>query len=187
MITDIDIMEIMRQDSTFTESTFLAKVDNTYIMLLSAVMTDNLDKVNHKIGDELFNEYQEMLNDLNSKNQRQMYGELNVKSSRIICASIDEEKYYITAQLISRYLDYIVDKTTKDVLTGDLNNRVEEVNTLYFEKKKSAKNSETNKKCPGCGATIDFNQNGECPYCGVIFDAENYDWILTKIESEINS
>ena len=28
----------------------------------------------------------------------------------------------------------------------------------------------------------DVNKNGKCEYCGTIFNAENYDWILTSIE-----
>ena len=109
----MELKELIKEDSTFSESSFLAKVDNTYIMLLSAIMTDNLPKVKHKLSSTLYEKYNGFLKELNSNNQQQLYDELNVKSSEIISIAKTSEKYIIEVKLISRYFDYQIDKTTK--------------------------------------------------------------------------
>ncbi len=50
----MSIEEFIQKDNTFSESGFIAKVDNTFIMLLNSIMTDNLERVKHKISSNLF-------------------------------------------------------------------------------------------------------------------------------------
>ena len=77
----MSIEEFIQKDNTFSESGFIAKVDNTFIMLLNSIMTDNLERVKHKIGNDLFDYYSNIINKLNLNNERQMYEELNVKKN----------------------------------------------------------------------------------------------------------
>lgn len=177
------VQELIEKDNTFTEADFIAKVDNTYIMYLSAIMTGNLPRVDHKIGDELYKKAQQKLDLLNKNNQRQMYDELNVKTSNILSIDETEDKYIIKVNLISRYMDYIVDKNTNEFISGNNTSRVEIQNILTFEKNKNAKDFKNIKKCPTCGASIDFNNNGQCPFCKNIFNTEDYDWVLISIEN----
>lgn len=177
------VKELIKEDNTFTEAGFIAKMDNTYIMLLSAIITNNLSKVDHKIGDKLYERYSKYLEELNSKNQRQMYDELNVKSSGILSIDKTDEKYIIKASLVSRYLDYIVDKNTMQKISGNNDTRVEISNILTFEKKIDAKEFKNIKSCPYCGASIDYNHDGRCKYCRGIFNTEDYDWVLVDIEN----
>ena len=130
----MELKELIKEDSTFSESSFLAKVDNTYIMLLSAIMTDNLPKVKHKLSSTLYEKYNGFLKELNSNNQQQLYDELNVKSSEIISIAKTSEKYIIEVKLISRYMDYQIDKTTKKYISGINDHRIEKTNYLTFEK-----------------------------------------------------
>lgn len=175
------IEDLAIKDNTFSESGFISKVDNTFIMLLSAIMTDNMPRVKHKLSNNLYNRYVEYINTLNSKNQRQMYDELNVKSTNIEDISEDENNYIIKVLLISRYMDYKVDKETLKFIEGNNKSRVEKNNHLTFIKKKNAKEESSARICPGCGANIDANNTGICPYCGASYDTYNYDWILTEI------
>lgn len=175
------IEELVKKDSTFSKSSFIAKVDNTFIMLLTSIMTNNMSRVKHKIDDRLFNKYYNYVDELNKKNQRQMYDELNVKSSTITNITEDDNNYIINVKLISRYMDYIVDKTNFKIISGNNKSRVEKENTLIFKKIKNAKNESIAKKCPGCGANVNTNNNGICSYCGTAYNTYNYDWILEEI------
>lgn len=177
----MEIKELIKEDNTFSESSFLSKVDNTYIMLLSAIMTDNMPKVKHKISSDLYEEYSAFLQELNSKNYSQLYDELNVKSSRIINVTKTDKKYIIEVELISRYMDYLIDKTTKKYISGINDHRIEKINYLTFEKLINAKDLDVIKRCPGCNASIDSNRTGICEYCGTSFNLVDYDWILTSI------
>lgn len=176
------IEELIQKDKTFSESGFISKVDNTFIMLLSAIMTDNMPKVKHKLSDELYEKNVEYVNELNSQNQRQMYDELNVKSTHIDSISEDDNNYIINVQLVSRYMDYKIDKTTAKYISGNNTSRIEKINYLTFKKRKDSKEESHARVCPGCGANIDANNTGICPYCGASYDTYNYDWVLTNIE-----
>ena len=177
----MNINDLIKEDSSFSESGFIAKVDNTFIMLLTAIMTDNLRRVEHKISKELFDKYKDMLANLNSKSERQMYDELNVKSTSIESIEKTSDKYIIKVLLTSRYMDYIVDKETGDYKSGINDRRIEKDNYLTFEKSINAKSDDIVKYCPGCGANVDTNSTGVCPYCGTTYDTKTYDWVLTSI------
>ena len=177
----ISIDDLMREDSTFTEASFISKVDNIFIMLYSGIMFGNLERIKHKLSDKMVDYYQNIINDLNSKNLRHMFDELNVKSTMITGIYKDSEKYTIEVLLISRYMDYFVDKITNKFVSGNNSYRIEVNNNLVFTKHLNAKVEGTTRKCPGCNSNIDSNSTGKCPYCGTFYDTANYDWILEDI------
>lgn len=176
------IQELIKKDNTFSESGFLAKVDNTYIMILTSIMTENLKRVDHKVGNELYQQLTKKLDNLQSQNEIQMYDELNVKSSSIVSIEETNTYYEIKVSLISRYMDYQIDKTTREYKSGNNQSRVEKNHILIFRKNKNANREGISRKCPGCGASINANSTGVCPYCGTIYNTEDYDWVLQDIK-----
>lgn len=175
--------ELMKYDTEFSESKFFTKVDNIFVMLHVALMTKNLERVKHFISDDIFNEYENILKNLNEKNYTQMYDELNVKSTEIINASVTDDKFIINVKLVSRYMDYIIDSTNKKFISGNNESRVEKVNYLTFEKIRNHKTQGAVRKCPGCGASMDVNNTGKCEYCGTIYNNEDYDYILVSLKN----
>lgn len=173
--------ELINLDPTFTESSFKTKVDNIFVMLHMSLMTDNMKRVDHFISDKVYEEFNNKLTTLNNNNERQMFDELNVKSTDIINIEITNDKYIITVRLISRYMDYIVDKTTMNFKRGNNTSRVEKENILVFEKKRSAKVQSVVRFCPNCGHPLDVNKSGYCEYCHSTYNQENYDYVLTSI------
>ena len=172
--------EIKNLDNTFIESEFLSKVNNIYVMLCTSLMTNNLNRVKHFLGNNLYNEMSNKLNELNSQNIIKMYDELNVNSS-IINGEACVDKFIIRVNMRAKYLDYIIDKTTKKFISGNKNYRIEENKTLIFTKKRDAKQLGIVRQCPSCGASMDLNNSGYCKYCKTIFNMEEYDWILEEI------
>ena len=175
--------ELINLDSTFTESSFKTKVDNIFVMLHMSLMTDNLKRVKHFINDDVYNEYSNRLSELNKNNERQMFDELNVKSTDIIDVKVTDSKYIITVRIISRYMDYIVDKTTNKFKRGNNYSRVEKENILVFEKNRSAKIQGVVRFCPNCGHPMDVNKSGYCEFCHSTYNQENYDYVLTSIKT----
>lgn len=176
------IQDLVNIDSTFSESSFIAKVDNTFIMLLSSIMMYDMDRVKHKISNELYSKYTTLTQQLKQNNERQMYDELNVKSTEILKIYETDTQYKIDVLLISRYMDYKIDSSTGNFKSGINTHRVEKNNYLTFSKNKNTKELGITKKCPGCGANIDSNNTGICSYCGTSYNLEDYDWILTDIK-----
>ena len=165
----------------FNEAMFKTKVDNIFVKLYTSIMKQDLSDVEHFIGDSLQKEIEDKINTLKSQNKRQMYDELNAKDTRIISRNIENDKEVIIVELISRYMDYIIDIDTGDLLSGDDTRRIEKRNILRFEKKLDTKEIGLVRKCPGCGASISVNTSGKCDYCDTIFNQEDYDYVLVSI------
>ena len=145
-------------------------------------MKGNLTDVRHFISEELYNNYINKINELISHNKRQMYDEINVKNTMIINRKILEDKEIIDVEIVSRYMDYIIDINTGDLISGDDTRRIERRNILRFEKKLNTKDFGIVRKCPGCGASINVNNTGKCEYCDTIFNLDDYDYILVSIK-----
>ena len=123
-------MNINNYDSTINNSMFLSKVDNIFILLYTGIMFDDLNRVKHKMTPELFEKYKEILDENNSKNVRQMYDEINVKTSSITNITKTEDKIIVKVMLICRYMNYLVDKTTLKFKSGNDDTREEHTLTL---------------------------------------------------------
>ena len=102
------IKELENKDKSFTEASFISKVDNTFIMVLTAIMTDNIERVSHKISPEVKSKIREKIDNLNNKNLRQMYDELNVAKTDILHYQVEDNQMIIQVMILSRYLDYLI-------------------------------------------------------------------------------
>ena len=165
----------------FNEAMFKTKVDNIFVKLYTCIMKGDLTDFRHFISEELYNNYINKINELISHNKRQMYDEINVKNTMIINRKILEDKEIIDVEIVSRYMDYIIDINTGDLISGDDTRRIERRNILRFEKKLNTKDFGIVRKCPGCGASINVNNTGKCEYCDTIFNLDDYDYILVSI------
>ena len=165
----------------FNEAMFKTKVDNIFVKLYTCIMKGDLTDVRHFISEELYNNHINKINELISHNKRQMYDEINVKNTMIINRKILEDKEIIDVEIVSRYMDYIIDINTGDLISGDDTRRIERRNILRFEKKLNTKDFGIVRKCPGCGASINVNNTGKCEYCDTIFNLDDYDYILVSI------
>jgi len=168
-------------DPTFTVESFKTKVDNIFVMLYTSFMTDNMKRVRHFIGDNIYDDFNNRVSILNSNNERQMFDELNVKSTEIINVDITDDKYIIKVRLISKYLDYVVDKDTNKIKRGDNTRRKELENILVFEKRRDSRMQSVVRFCPNCGHPMDVNKSGLCEYCHSTYNQETYDWILSSL------
>ena len=179
----MSIDELKKVDNTFDESTFYSKVNNVFIKLMTARMIGNLDDVKHFVSDELYKE--EVNRNLEHKNNgiKQMYDELNVKDSKITEIEVNDNVYTIKVFLQSRYMDYIIDLDSGNLVSGNDTSRIQRDYVLVFSKNKNALEQSSIRRCPGCGASIDVNSSGVCDYCGTTYNLEKYDWILNSIEN----
>ena len=175
---------ILTYDSSFNEAEFLSRVANIYVMLCNSLMLEDLERVKHMISKQVFDKYNNLLDTLQKNNERQMFDELNVKTSNITDIRVDDNNIYIDVTLISRYLNYVIDKQINKLKRGNNNTRVELNNYLTFVKKRETKKQSIARTCPNCGAHMDINYNGKCAYCGSIYNTSDFDYILDSIVTD---
>lgn len=173
---------LIREDSTFSEAKFKAKVDNVYIKLYTGVMKQDLENIRHFLSDDVYEKYSSKIKQLQAANQIQVYDELNVSDTNIINIEELDDRFEITVRLLTKYLDYKITKDTKQYISGDRDVRVEKYVNLKFSKIKNAKSLGNARRCTGCGANIDLNKNGVCEYCGSVYVLKDYDWVLDEIK-----
>ena len=123
------IDELIKYDSGFNEGMFKSYIDNIFVKLYTAVMLDDLDSVKHFISDNVYEKFEDKIKELNKKNLTQMYDELNVKSSEIVNVEITDDEFIITVRLVSRYMDYLINKDTCNFVSGNNSRRVERKNS----------------------------------------------------------
>ncbi len=174
-------MDIALYDNTINNAMFLTTIDNIIVMLYSSIMKRDIDQVKHKIADNIYNEYKDLVNDLINNHEIQMYGEFNIKESSIKNIRLDENFIIVDVDMTIRYLNYVIDEETKKIKRGVNDCREEHNLILTFIKRKDAKHLEPSRHCPSCGSVMDISRSGKCDYCGTIFNTLDYDYVLTKI------
>lgn len=177
------IQEFINIDKTFNEALFLTKANHIFIKLFTCIMMDKLIDVKHFINEDVYNYAENIISPLRSKNYRQMYDELNVKESKIANIEVKENVYIINVYLQSRYMDYIINLSNGNLVSGNDNSRKQVNYLLTFTKKVETQIQGIAKKCPTCGAPVNVNTSGKCEYCGSTYNQEDYDWVLTKLNT----
>ena len=164
------------------ETLIKTKIDNIFVKLYTGMTLENLRDVKHFLSDEVYEKYETILEENKKKNQKQIYDEINVKNSRIVDVEEQEDKTVVHIELISRYMDYILDNSTGKIIFGTDQRRVEKRNDITLEKKNDTKEIDGVRKCPSCGASMSINKTGVCEFCHQTYPLEDYDFIVTSLE-----
>lgn len=176
------LAKLVEEDKNFAEAKFRAKVDNMFIQTYTGVMKQDLSKVEHFLSEEMYKKYSEKIENLKSKNQMQVYDELNVSDTNIISVEELEDRFVIKVSLLTKYLDYLIAKDTRQYVSGNRQVRKERRVRIALSKIKNAKSMGSARTCDGCGANMDLNKTGVCEYCGTVFELKKYDWVIDEIE-----
>mgnify|MGYP004453938145 CR=1 FL=1 len=175
------IEELVKNDPDFNEGMFKSYIDNIFVKVYTALMLDELETIRHFVSEELYRELEDKLKRIKDQGLIQMYDELNVKSSEIERVEITDKEFIVYVRLVTRYMDYMLDSESGNLVRGDNTRRIEVVKNLIFKKKRDYQEQGSIRRCPGCGASIDVNDNGICSYCGTSYNLEKYNYILDKI------
>ena len=91
----------------FSLPMFITKVNNIFIMYYSAIMMDDEKRVAHFLSDEVYEELKTKIAKLNAENEREMFDELNVKTTDISdIIETDDETIATEALLREAVLQY---------------------------------------------------------------------------------
>jgi len=174
------IEEIKKYDIEFNEATFLSKVDHMFIMILDAIMNNNIDKVKHYLNEDIYEELNTLVNEYKEKNIARLFDEMNIKTSNISNVNIIDNKIVIEVNITTRYMDYFIDDDG-NYISGINDHRIEKNHILKLSKPINSSNLKEARRCNHCGRTLDINDSGICPYCNQVIDISNNEYIITSI------
>ena len=175
------IDEITKYDKSFNEATFLSKIDHMFIMILDAIMDNNIDNVKHYLSDNVYNELNEMVSNYKNKNITRLFDEMNIKSTSINNVSVENNNLIINVYITTRYMDYFINEDG-DYISGINDHRIEKVHKVKLEKPIYSENLSEARRCNHCGKTLDINMSGICPYCNQVIDIKDKEYIICDID-----
>ena len=153
----------------------ISKIKNMYIMLLYAISKEDINRVKQYLSADLLERYANMIKENISNNVIQKYGELNVASVDIINKKDD----MIIANIVVKYIDYKIDRTSKKYVEGEKTRSKRDV-TLRV--KCLEENKELLYRCSNCGAPLNINLTSVCTYCGQSVDRNDSPYVIESIE-----
>ena len=77
------IQELEKIDKSFSEGTFLTKVDHIFIMILNGIMDNDMTSVKHYLSKNIYDKLCEMTEKYKSMNVTRLFDEMNVSLSLI--------------------------------------------------------------------------------------------------------
>lgn len=173
--------QILEYDKSFDESVFLSRIDHVFIMVLSAIMDNDMSSVKHYLSDDVYNKFDSLVKGYEKDGKIRLFDEMNIKSSEISNVEISDNKINITCHIVTRYMDYFLD-SNGEYLSGINDHRIETDHYVVFSKRLDAEELKSARRCPNCGSTLDINNSGICPYCNSVFNLEKYDYIVTSMD-----
>lgn len=162
-----------------SEGMKISKMKNIFIMFLNSIATENIDKVDHFLDDELTEKYRRKIRDNIRNGVCQRYDMLNISNLNIY----SESESHINLTATVKYADYKIDKQTGKVVSGDKNNRI--VKTAWLTFRKQNIENRISYKCPGCGGALDLNATSICNHCGAPIDERFSEFVLEDISPEL--
>ena len=174
------IEEIKKYDKDFNLALFYTKIDHVFIMILAAIIENDLSSVKHYLSKDLYKKFNTMIDKYKKDHLTRIFDEMNIKSSLITDYEVKNNKLTINVEIISRYMDYFVNEDG-DYVSGNNAHRTEMSHKIAFTKNLDAKKLDEVRRCPSCGHSLDINASGLCKFCGETIDMSKYDYIVTEI------
>lgn len=155
------------------------KAYQIFYIVQTSYMNFNYEKLRKLLSDELYNSYIASLEDLKSKNQRNIMKNFELINTKLNHVNKKDDKFIVELSLDVKFIDYIEDINTNEVLSGNSSVKVHNNYDLTLE-------GLINKKdiCIKCGAPILENKTGICEYCKSKLDNEAYAWIISNIDKK---
>ena len=181
----MDIEEFGMIDSTFNAGEFLTYANGLFYKILVAIMHDQLEDIRHFIGEDVYQVLRETLQEAKEKQKQYVFKDIHIKNSIITDIEVNKSVYKIKVFLQANFGDYMLNLNNGKLVSLNYFDTIYQKKRKYvltFKKKVSTKTYGIVKKCPSCGAPLNINDTGICAYCGTIFNRNDYDWILTKLE-----
>lgn len=162
----------------FDKSAFLTEGYKIYRDIQDAWMNFKLDSVRNIITDEMYNMYSSQLDIMETKGEQNIMSDFNWVDSFISGVTVQNDSIVITTRYVIEFYDYIINKNTGKVVSGNKKQKYRVTYEMKFQKSLSGVKVD---RCPNCGAKLEDDSNGAaiCKYCGSKLVFDNMNWVLT--------
>lgn len=149
----IPTMNLSMEDRKLLEDCY-----NIFCQIQIAWMNFDYNTLRSLVTDELFNSYQNQLNVLNLKGQKNIMANFSYQGGRILSRQTNGTIETVVIRLAVSFNDYVVDQNN-NVVRGNANRLLNMQYELTF-----VYNTAAIELCPNCGARLEPSAT-ICPYC----------------------
>ncbi len=129
------LRHISEMDSSFDESKFKELVEDNFFRIQSGWTKRDLSGVRHMFTPQMLNTFQEEVNKAIAGKQINRLENIAVRQVEIVDAAQDQGEEYITVKFLASLLDYTVDETNNQVISGSSTEPVKFLEYWTFTRK----------------------------------------------------
>jgi predicted lipid-binding transport protein (Tim44 family) len=129
------LRHISEMDSTFNEAGFKESVEDNFFKIQSAWTKRELGSVKSLLTPQMCNTFQDDINKFVANKQFNRLENIAVRQVDIVDAVQDQGEEYITVKFLASLLDYVVDETTGQTISGSTSDPVKFLEYWTFTRK----------------------------------------------------
>jgi predicted lipid-binding transport protein (Tim44 family) len=129
------LRHISEMDSSFDESKFKELVEDNFFRIQSAWTKRDLSGVRNLFTPQMLNTFQEEVNKAIASKQINRLENIAVRQVEVVNAAQDQGEEYITVKFLASLLDYTVDETDNQVISGSSTEPVKFLEYWTFTRK----------------------------------------------------
>ncbi len=126
---------ISEMDPSFDENRFKELAEDNFFKIQSAWTKRDLSGVRSLLSPQMLNNFQNDVNNYISNKQINRLENIAVRQVEIVDAAQDQGEEYITVKLLASLLDYTIDETNNQVISGSSTNPVKFLEFWTFSRK----------------------------------------------------
>jgi predicted lipid-binding transport protein (Tim44 family) len=134
------LRHISDMDSTFNEVSFKEKAEDTFFKIQSAWTKRDLSSVKNLLSPQIQNTFQDDINRHIANKQFNRLENIAVRQVEIVDAVQDQGEEYITVKFLASLLDYVVDETNGQTISGSTSDPVKFLEYWTFTRKIGERN-----------------------------------------------
>lgn len=164
----------------------MEKAANLYVQMQNDWTAKDIEPLRPYFSDALFTQMERSLKEIVKRGETNMVERIAVLEVTPLGFRQSAGEDIITLCLRTRIVDYTVNDSTKEVVSGSRNREkfmTYEWDILRPSGMITGEDTGTTKRisCPSCGAPLDVNASARCPYCGSVIQQQAKDWVIGAI------
>jgi len=134
------LRHINEMDPTFNENGFKEAVEDIFFKIQSAWTKRDLSNITHMLTPQMLNTFQDDVSRYIANKQFNRLENIAVRQVDIVDAVQDQGEEYITVKFLASLLDYVVDETTGQTVSGNTSDPVKFLEYWTFTRKVGQRN-----------------------------------------------
>ncbi len=134
------IRHIKEMDSSFDENRFKEAAEDNFFRIQTGWTKRDLSSVRNLLTPQMLNTFQTDINDYLSKKQINRLENIAMRQVEIVDAVQDQGEEYITIKFLASILDYTVDETNNQIISGSSSDPVKFLEYWTFTRKVGDRN-----------------------------------------------